>query len=135
LFSHLQSKNVKIKTQKTTILPTILYGCETSLSLRDKHRLNECNKRVLRRIFGPMIDKTVQVWTKLHNELHNSHSSPNMIRIMKSRRMRWEGHKVCMGEERNTYRLLVEKPEGKTPLGRPRYRWKDNIKIDLSEIG
>jgi hypothetical protein len=75
-------------------------------------------------------------WRKLHNEeLHNLYSSPSIIRIIKSRRMRWAGHVAWMGEKRNVYRLLVGKPEGKRPLGRPRHRWIDNIKVDLLEIG
>jgi hypothetical protein len=73
-------------------------------------------------------------WRKLHNEeLHNLYSSPSIIRMIKSRRMR--GHVARMGEKRNAYRILVGDPEGKRPLGRPRRRWVDNIKIDLSEIG
>jgi hypothetical protein len=75
-------------------------------------------------------------WRKLHNEeLHNLYSSPSIIKIIKSRRMRWAGHVVRMGEKRNVYRLLVGKPEGKRPLGRPRGMWMDNIKMDLLEIG
>jgi hypothetical protein len=75
-------------------------------------------------------------WRKLHNEeLHNLYFSPSIIRIIKSRRMRWTGHVAQMGEKRNMYRLLVGKPEGKRPLGRPRRRWTDNIKMDLLEIG
>jgi hypothetical protein len=75
-------------------------------------------------------------WRKLHNEeLHNLYSSPIIIRIIKSRRMRWAGHVAQMGEKRNVYRLLVGKPEGKRPLGRTRRRWIDNIKMDLVEIG
>jgi hypothetical protein len=75
-------------------------------------------------------------WRKLHNEeLHNLYSSPSIIRIIKSRRMRWAGHVAQMGEKRNVYRLLVGKPEGKRPLGRPSCRWMDNIKMDLLEIG
>jgi hypothetical protein len=75
-------------------------------------------------------------WRKLHNEeLHDLHSSPSIIRIIKSRRMRWAGHVVRMGEKRNAYRLLVGKPEGKRPLGRPRRRSVDNIKMDHLEIG
>jgi hypothetical protein len=75
-------------------------------------------------------------WRKLHNEeLHNLYSSPSIIRIIKSRRMRLAGHVARMGETRNAYRILVGKPEGKRPLGRPRRRWVDNIKMDLREIG
>jgi hypothetical protein len=75
-------------------------------------------------------------WRKLHNEeLHDLHSSPIVIRIMKSRRMRWAGHVVRMGKKRNAYRLLVGKPNGRRPLGRSRRRWLNNIKIDLVEVG
>jgi hypothetical protein len=80
--------------------------------------------RVLRRIFGPKRDEVMGEWRKLHNkELHDLYSSPSIIRIIKSRRMRWAGHVARMGEKRNTYRLLVGKTEGKRPLGRPRCRW------------
>jgi hypothetical protein len=75
-------------------------------------------------------------WRKLHNEeLHNLYSSPNIIRMIKSRKMRWAGHVARMWETRNAYRILVGKPEGKRPLGRQRRRWVDNIKMDLTEIG
>jgi hypothetical protein len=91
--------------------------------------------RVLRRIFGPKRDGVTGGWRKLHNEeLHNLYSSPSIIRIIKLRRMKWAGHVARMGEKKNVYRLLVGKPEGKRPLGRPRRRWKDNIKMDLLEI-
>jgi hypothetical protein len=92
--------------------------------------------RVLRRIFGPKRDGVTGGWRKLHNEeLHNLYTSSSIIRIIKSRRMRWAGHVARMGEKRNVYSLLVGKPEGKRPLGRLRRRWMDNIKIDLLEIG
>jgi hypothetical protein len=75
-------------------------------------------------------------WRKLHNEeLHNLYSSPDIIREVKSRRMRWAGHVARMGEERKVYKVLVGKPEGKRPLGRPRRRWEDGIRMDLREIG
>jgi hypothetical protein len=91
---------------------------------------------VLRRIFGPKRDGVTGGWRKLHNEeLQNLYSSPNKIRISKSRRMRWAGHVARMGEKRNVYRLLVGKSEGKIPLGRSRRMWIDNIKMDLLEIG
>jgi hypothetical protein len=91
--------------------------------------------RVLRRIFGPKRDGVMGGWRKLHNEeLHNLYPVSSIIRIIKSRRMRWAGHVVRMGEKRNVYRLSVGKPEGKRPLGRPRRRWIDNIKMDFLEI-
>jgi hypothetical protein len=90
----------------------------------------------MRRIFGPKRDGVTGGWRKLHNEeLYNLYTSPSIIRIIKSRRMRWAGHAARMGEKRNVYMLLVGKPEGKRPLGRPRRGWMDNIKMDLLEIG
>jgi hypothetical protein len=92
--------------------------------------------RVLRRIFGPKREEVTGEWRKLHNEeLHDLYSSSNIIRIIKSRRMRWSGHVARMGEKRNAYRVLVGKPEGKRPLGRPRCRCVDNIRMDLGEVG
>jgi hypothetical protein len=83
-----------------------------------------------------MRDRVTGGWRKLHNEeLHNLYSSSSIIRIIKLRRMRWAGHVARMGEKRNVNRLLVGKPEGKRPLGRPRRRWIDNIKMNLLEIG
>jgi hypothetical protein len=91
---------------------------------------------VLRRLFGPKRDGVTGGWRKLHNEeLYNLYSSPSIIRIIKSRRMRWAGHVARMGEKRNVYWLLVGKSEGKRPPGRPRRRWIDNIKMNLLEIG
>jgi hypothetical protein len=92
--------------------------------------------RVLRRIFGPKRDEVTGEWRKLHNEeLRDLYSSPSLIRIIKSRRMRWVGHVARMWEKRNAYRLLVGKPEGKRPLGRPTRRWVNNIRMDLGEVG
>ena len=86
----------------------------------------------MRRIFGRKRDEVTGEWRKLHNEeLNDLHSSPNIVRVIKSRRMRWAGHVARMGERRGVYRLLVGKPEGKRPLGRPRRRWEDNIKTDI----
>jgi hypothetical protein len=98
----------------------IRYGCETwSLTLSEEHRLRVFENRVLRRIFGPKRDEMIGEWRRLHNEeLRDLYSPPSIIRIIKSRRMRWVGHVARMGEKRNSYRLLVGKPEGKRPLGR-----------------
>jgi hypothetical protein len=114
-----------VKIHKTVILPVVLYGCETwSLALREEHRLRMFENRVLRRIFGPKRDEVTGEWRKLHNEdLHNLYSSPDIIRQVKSRRMRWTGHVARMGEERKVYKVLMGKPEKNSPLGRPRRRW------------
>jgi hypothetical protein len=132
-----QQLSLKIRIYKTIILPVVLYGCETwSLTLREEHRLRVFVNKMLRRIFGPKRDEVTGEWRKLHNEeLRDFHSSPSKIRIIKSKRMRWAGHVARMGEKRNDYRLLVRKPEGKRPLGRPRRRWVDNIRMDLGEVG
>jgi hypothetical protein len=137
LSSCLLSKNVKVRIYKTIILPVVLYGCETcSLTVREEHKLRLFEKRVLRRLFGPKRDGVTGGWRKLYNEeLYNLYSSPSIIRIIKLRRMWWTGHVARMGEKRNVYRLLVRKPEGKKPLGRPRRRWMDNIKMNHLEIG
>jgi len=116
----------------------VLYGCETwSLTVREKCRLWVSENRVLRRIFGPKRDKVTREWRKLHNVVLNDLcSSPNIVQVIKSRRMGLVGHVACMGESRGVYRVLVGKPEGKNHLGdRPRYRWENNIKMDLQEVG
>jgi hypothetical protein len=92
--------------------------------------------RVQRKVFAPKRNDVTGEWrTFLNEELRDLYSSPSIIRIIKSRRMRWEGHVARMGEKRNAYRLLVVKPEGKRPLGRPKHRWVDNIRTDLGEVG
>jgi hypothetical protein len=104
--------------------------------IKEDHRLGVFENKVLRRIFGPKRDEVTGEWRKLHNkELHDLYSSPSIIRIMKSRRMRWAGHVARMGEKMNAYRLLTGKPEGRRPLGRPKRRWLDNIRIDLVKVG
>jgi hypothetical protein len=127
LSSRLLSRNVKVKIYKTIILAVVLYGYETwSLTLMEEHRLSVFENRVLRRIFGPKRDEVMGEWRKLHNEeLYNLYSSPDIIRKIKSRQMRWVGHMVRMGEERKVYKVLVGKPEGRRPLGRPECRWED----------
>jgi hypothetical protein len=124
--------NLKIKIYKTVILTVLLYGCEPwSLTLKEEQRLRVSENRVLRRIFGPKREEDGS-WRELHNdELHSLYSSPNIVRVIKSRRMRWAGHVARMGEGRGVYRILVGKPEGKRPLGRPRRRCEDNMKWAL----
>jgi len=91
---------------------------------------------VLRRIFGPRRDEVTGEWRRLHNEeLNDLYSSPNIVRVIKSRRVRWTGHVARMGEERRVYRVLMGKPEGRSPLGRPRRRFVDNIRMDRQEVG
>jgi hypothetical protein len=103
--------------------------------LREEHRLRVFQNRVLRRIFGPKREEDGS-WRKMHNEeLHSLYSSRNIVRVIKSRRMRWAGHVARVGEGRRVYRVLVERPEGKRPLGSPRRMWEDNIKLYLREIG
>jgi hypothetical protein len=124
LSSRLLSKNLKIKIYRTIILPVVLYGCETwSLILREERRLKVFENRVLRRVFGPKRDEVTGEWRNLHNEeLNNLYSLPNVVQVVKSRRIRWAGRVVRMGEGRGVHRVLVEKPEGTRPLVRPRRR-------------
>ena len=86
-------------------------------------------------LFGPRKDEVTEEWRFYSEELNDLYSSPNIVGVIKSRRMRWNGHVARMGEERGVYRVLVGKPEGRRPLGRPRSRWVDNIKMDLQEVG
>jgi hypothetical protein len=108
-----QKKNLKLKIYKTVILQFVLYGCETwSLILREEHRLRVFENRVLRKIFVPKSEEDGS-WRKLHNdELHSLYSSPNIVRVIKSRRMKWAVHVARMGEGRGVYRILVGRPEG-----------------------
>jgi len=103
--------------------------------LREERRPRVFENRVLRGIFGSKSDEVTREWRKLHNEeLNDLYSSPNTVRVIKSRRMRWAGHVARIGKGRGVYRVLVGKPEGKKPLGRSRRRWADNIKMDLQEV-
>jgi hypothetical protein len=112
-------KKLNIKVHKTVILPVVLYEYETlSFTLREEHSLRVFENRILRKIFGPKSEED-ESWRKLHNdELHSLYSSPNIVRVIKSRRLKWAGHVVRMGEERGVYRILVGRPEG-------RDHWKD----------
>ena len=118
-------------------MPVVLYGCETwSLTLREERRLRFSKNRLLRKIFGPKGDEVTGEWRKLHNEeLNDLYCSPNIVRGIKLRGMRWAGHVARMEECRVVYRVLVGELGGKRPFGRPRRRWEDNIKMDLQEVG
>ena len=136
LSSRLLSKNLKIKIYRTIILPVVLYECENwSLTLREERRLRVFENRVLRKVFGPKRDEVTGEWRKLHNEeLNDLYSLPNLVGVVKSRRMRWAGHVAHIGEDRYVHRVFVGKSEGKRPLGSPRRRWEDNIKMDLQDV-
>jgi hypothetical protein len=137
LSSRKKKKNLKVKIYRNIILPVVLYGCETwSLTLRKERRLRVSENRVLRKVFGHKRDEVTGEWRNLHNEeLNDLYSLPNIVRVVKSRRMRWAGHVALMVEDRRVHRVLVRKPERKKPLGRPRHRWEYNIKMDLQEVG
>jgi hypothetical protein len=131
--SSLLSKNMKIKIHRTIILPVVLYACETwSLTLKEERGLRVFENRTLRRTFGPKRDEITGEWRKLHEEMY---SSPYIIRASNSRIIRWAGHVARMGEKRGACRVLLGKPKGKRPLGRPRRTWEDNIKMDLQRVG
>jgi hypothetical protein len=129
-------KNCMIKIHRDIIVADVLYGCETwSLILREERRVRVFKNRVLGTIFGPTREGVTVEWRKLHNEkLHDLYSSPNNVRLVKSRRMWWERHVVCMGKSRVVCRVLVRKHEGKRPLERPWCRWDINNKIDLQGV-
>jgi hypothetical protein len=129
LYSSLLSKIIKIKLYRTIILTVVLYGCGTwSLTLRGVCRLRVLENGVLRRIFGPKRDEVTVDWRKLHHEeLNDLHSSPSIVRVIKSRKMRWAGHVARMGEE-GCLQRLGGGDQGKRPLGRPRRRW-ENINL------
>ena len=129
------SKDLKIKIYKTIILPVVLYGCETwSLTLREECRLRVFENRILRQIFGPKRDENGE-WRRLHNEeIHSLYHPPNIVRVIKSRRLRWAGNVARMEKGRSAFKILTGKPTRKRPLRRPRRRWEDNIRMDIKEI-
>jgi hypothetical protein len=119
-------KNLEIKVYKIIILPVVLHGCETwSVILREEYSLKVSENRVLRRIFGPKWEEVAGSWRRLHNEeLHNLYTPPHIIRVIKSRTMKWEEDLTRMGRMRNAYSILVGKPAGTRPLRRAMHRWK-----------
>jgi len=122
--SNLLYKNLMIEVYRNIILPVVLYGCETwSLTLREERRLRIFENMVLRRIYGPRRDKVTGEWrTQRNEELNDLYSSTNILRVIKSRRMRWAGHTARMGDSRGVFKVLVRKPGGKRSLGRRRLR-------------
>jgi hypothetical protein len=124
--SRFLSKNLKIKIYETLILPIVQYGCETrSVTLR------VFENGILRRIFGLKRDDN-GVWRRLHNEeIHRLYRSPNIVWVIVSRRLRWAGHVAWMEEGRSAFEILTANPTWKRPLGRPRCRWEDNIRMNL----
>jgi len=127
------SKNFRIKIYRTIIFLVVLYGCETwSLTLRKERRLRVFEDSVVRKIFGPKGHEITGEWRKLHNEeLNDLYSSHNIFLLIKSKRIRWAEHVACMGDKRGVYRILVWKPKGQRPVGRPLHKWEDSIKMDL----
>ena len=126
LYSRLLSKNLKIKIHKTIELPVMLYGCEA----RDEHMLRVFENRIVRRKFGPKRDENGE-WRRLHDEeLHSFYRSPNIVRVIKSRRWKWAGHVARMEEGRSAFKIVSDKPTGTRRLGCPS-RWEDNIRMDL----
>jgi len=130
------SKYFKMKIYRTIMLHVSCYGYETwLLTLREERRLRMSENRLMRGIFGPKRDEVTRECRKLHNEeLNDLYSSPNIVWVIKSRRIIWAGHVARMEERRGVYRILVGKPEEKRQLGRPRRRWENNIKMDLQEV-
>jgi hypothetical protein len=126
------STSLKSRIYKAVIVPVVLYGCETwSLTVRGEHKLRVFENRVLRRIFEPKRNGVKGGWRKIHNaELHNLYSTPNIIRTIKSMRMRWAGYVARMGPRGNAY-VLGKNREGERQLGRPRRRYMDDINMDF----
>jgi hypothetical protein len=129
--SCLLSKNFKIKIYKTIIYTYFVWSVKLCLLLREEHRLRVFENRLLRRIFT---EEVMGGWRRLHEKLHKLFILPNIIRVIKSRRVRWAGHVAPMTDMRKAYNILVGKPEWKRPLGRPRHGCEDNIRMDLRQV-
>ena len=131
----LLSKNLKIKIYKTIILPVVLYGCETwSFTLREECRLRIFENRILRWIFGSKRDENGEWRRLLSEELHSLYRSPNIVRVIKSRRLRWTGHVARMEEGWSVFKILTGTTTGKRHFGKSRCRWGDNIRMDLKDV-
>ncbi|KAJ4433310.1 hypothetical protein ANN_15569 [Periplaneta americana] len=137
---YLCAKNMNLSNVMDVVMRTINFIRSKGLNHRDFRALLDginsmgIYSTIPRKIFEAKRDEVIGEWRNLHNaELHALYSSPNLMRNIKSRRLRWAGHVACIGESRNAYRVLIGRPEGKRPLGRPRCRWEDNIKMDLRE--
>ena len=130
IFQFAIQKKRKIKIYRSLILPVVLYGFETwSVTLSEEYRLRVFKNRMLRRILGPKRNKVTGEQRRLHNQqLYGLYCSPNIIQVIKSRRKRWVGHVVHVGERRGAYKVLVGKPEGKRPCGRPKPRREEILK-------
>jgi len=133
---YLLSKNINTKIYSTIILPVVLYGCDTwSLISREEHSLKVFEYIVLRKMFGSMRDEVIRETSRLHNEeFYNLYSLPNIIRLIKSRRIKWAGHVACVRNRRGAYRIFMGKPDGRRPRERPWLRWYSNIETDLQEV-
>ena len=126
--SSLLSRN---RIYRTIILSLIFCGCGLGLSLREEHRLGVFKNRVLKKIFGPKRDDVSWELRRLHNEELNDLYSPNIIQVIKSRRMRWARHVACVEDQRGAYLVLVRIAEGRQPFGKPTHIWEDTSKMDL----
>jgi hypothetical protein len=137
LATRLLSKKAKLIIYRSIILPVALYGCETwTLTREYENWFRVFENKVLRRIHGPKRDDHTGEWRRLHNEeLHSLHAAPDILRVIKSRRLRWAGQVAHMTDDRTVYRVMVGNLQGKRPVGRPRTRWADNVKKDLREVG
>jgi len=135
LSSCLLSKNLNIQLHKTMLLPVVLCAVKVDLLHLGRTQTEGVWEQVLRRILGPKREEVVGGWRRLHNEeLHNLYASPNIIRVIKSKRMRWLGHVACMRQTRNAYNVLVEKTWREETTRKSRRRWEDNIKMDPGEM-
>lgn len=135
LVSKLLSRSTKIRIYKTVIRPILMYGCETwTLTLKEENKLLVAERKILRKILGPTIGEDGEWRQRYNREIENIVSEPNIIGEIKSSRLRWLGHVERMGEDRAVRKAYLGQPSGRRPVGRPRYRWKDEVAKDLKEL-